>query len=476
MKKIYGAVLCCVVFVSAGVRGVCRVEKNEPVHAQWGMLADLALQQAIMMGQGAADMLFYEDEQKKQKELSDQMKAISEDLKKSREALSASTKIERDKIGDRFKNQYAAVSAALTQASQDSLNETAYIQRLVGKSSEDARSFLTVEPVAWDRAFALSPVRLPPGSATGPTWYNVMKNAAAAGNWLYDSDLKGFVQCGYSLEPVFKSANVPGLFKYVLSSMADSKDDKTGTVKKFDPSTSIANIIFTQYYPTQVELKSGYTVRGELTLLNATFPFCAGIVFNKARYLAGSFERPFTFRFVGLYADKNKKIGLYVGQTSIEQSEGMPFIQSPFDKIFTRYDDADPAKITRSAQELYGLSASDLGATDSKIDSSGAAERIGRNQPTYIFELTVAQQTISVALSKKAADGTEKLLYFSDKIDPSQYPALGVPGADMRLAIADPKQNEALFWYHDIGLVASGCQALFNITKPENLMPKKSGT
>ena len=42
--------------------------------------------------------------------------------------------------------------------------------------------------------------------------------------------------------------------------------------------------IFTEYITSEKE----YTIEAEITLVDCTYPFFAGIVFNKARWVSGS--------------------------------------------------------------------------------------------------------------------------------------------------------------------------------------------
>ena len=71
-----------------------------------------------------------------------------------------------------------------------------------------------------------------------------------------------------------------------------------------------ANSIFVEYYPSQTP----YTISGSFTLYTITYPFFAGIMFNKNRWISGNNEVQYKCRLLGIYATAENNAAIYFAE------------------------------------------------------------------------------------------------------------------------------------------------------------------
>ena len=105
-------------------------------------------------------------------------------------------------------------------------------------------------------------------------------------------------------------------------------------------------------------------------------------------------------------------------------TDGSPTITTPLSQI---YD-------AQTRQQLYTLPAEDI-----KV--------IGKNPLTFIITIQTSVSTINVSLFKKIGDQKTKL-------------------TQTTINSPDQQQNRALYWYHGLGFMSPGCQAIFKMIQP----------
>jgi hypothetical protein len=357
---------------------------NPPVVVQIaGLFVDIGMQIALTSGESYTEQLFGEDDQKEYKALMDQQTAIQRNFQSFQATLAQKTNDTVTQQSKAFTQKFEALNKQREFSQQRLIQEINYLSKSVDFSVPKTR-YLSA-PITYDQYFGASPMNMLPGIAP---WYNVFQNS-----WLFDKTSMKFIQ--QSIIPF-------------------------GSVYE-----AAQNSIFTEY----ITGKKKYVIEAEISIIDVTYPFFAGIIFNKARWLSGSEERMQQYRLVGLYGSIDKTIVLTFAQTNIQPAtDGSPTITTPLAQISN----------AQTRPLLYKLSQEDIG-------------ELSKNPLTLILQIETSLLRVGIILFKKEGDQKKQL-------------------ASTTIENLDPSQSRSLFWYHGIGCMSPGCQALFTILQPIDIM------
>ena len=179
-------------------------------------------------------------------------------------------------VGSYFNTQVTAISNSQANAEKTAQAEANYLFQNLSLQ-QPASSLVSLSAAStFDQYFSTAIMATP---ISNFTWYNIM--GSAAGDWLFDPVSNSFWQN-----------------QAVTFSATD------------DMSVISLNSIFVEYYPSQ----KPYTITGSFTLYKTTFPFFAGIMFNKNRWISGNQEGQNKCRLVGIYATSATTAGIYFAE------------------------------------------------------------------------------------------------------------------------------------------------------------------
>lgn len=275
-------------------------------------------------------------------------------------------------LQDIFAKQQNDIGTQYTQANAQLIQELTYLKKSISLSLPK-RDFL-ISPaslaITYDQLFAHSKMLTPQGPYT---WYNITQ----CGNWMYNPTNDSFTQ--QELVPFTPEPNAP-------------------------PAQAQNNAIFTEY----ISDTSQYDIQVELTLYEITYPFFAGIMFHKARWVSGDLERFRQCRLVGIYG-KTDSTGIHFAQQRTTEQT----IVSPLELIVspqsTNVIPLKPLVCSPESPITFKLT----------INTSPESIRISLSQGTQVYD------TVTL-----------------DRLDPS------------------------LCIYHGIGFVSAGCTTQWKIITP----------
>lgn len=418
---------------------------------------DMLLQFIIMKGLGETENLMSKEDQEAMKPILDQIHDLSDELQKEQEKIKKNTEATLKKLQDDFSKSREAIQTTTGTFLEDLQKEFTYITHLMN-ISQGAETFTLNYPITQDLLFKQAPM-LTPENAANTIWYNVWNDRNSYGNWLYDPNLNAFVQYGAPL------GSLKDTIKNYLNNQA------LGENGQFNPFLADYNQIFTEYFPT----KQVYTISIDVTLIDAQFPFCCGVAFNKARWLAGSLDRSNSYRFIGIIGtlvDKNnkktfdpkgatKKLAIYFNQTSLDILDHR---SSPVAELLSKEFDNEQLRLCDITQDI---------------------DNLGKNPLTYSVQITVrpdhqirSQEFINDQgakisyQTKGVADSLEVIIKKSDQILNKNRTLFTINNFYKSTKKNLYKMNEALDWYHGIGFIAPRCQASFTIHEPSELQYK----
>lgn len=373
-----------------------------------GILLSFALQGLVMAGGEVAIQWYDNDDRKIFEEYQKKQKKISNDWDQFQKGIQKDQKDILKNIINEFKNQQTQLQGEY-QTSNVRLREAlVYLNQSINLDVPIKR-YLAGE-INWDQYFASSPMYTPKSRA----WYNLF-NMFTGGDWEFDVKTNSFWQNAMSKIP-----------EKLYWKQKEHRDIFTQ-----DPSV---HTIFTEYIPQ----KLNYDIEIECTLINCQYPFFAGIMFNRGRWISGDPERLRWYRLLGLFGTQEKAedkatrtINLSFAQQILEApkgDQGKEKITSPLEQIMT--DKTKPLN--------YVLDKKDVSFLDA-------------NPITFVFKITNKADTILLELDKKT-NGTTQKLYSSSVHNLNPY----------------------IYLFHGIGFMAVGCQAQFKIIKPAALVYKDS--
>jgi len=339
------------------------------------------------------------------------IKQLAKDLSVHEATLTSNTQTVLKQLAADFTQNMKKISDSRGAAEQALSQEIQYIQQLINTSVTPEPFFnLSRESIIQTaRYFSQSAMTTP---NTAYTWYNVWGSAAGLTDWAFDPALGGFVQRAVTPGERTSVSILRDLpLQWMLSGNVDAR-------------TAEQNSIFTEYFTTA----SSYVIEVELTVFNNGFPFLAGIMFNKPRWVSGSPDRMYSYRFVGIYGDSNKGISFYAGQSMTSQKEALSTVHTPLDGILVRDSELALPLYTydRSSTPLFA------------------------QQPhTYTISILTQKSQFNVTI----IDKTTGVTLVNNK----------------PIGFNNPTMNTFFGWYHGIGFMSPGAQTLFKIIKPVEL-------
>jgi len=255
--------------------------------------------------------------------------------------------------------------------------------------------YLSSPPVSYDQLFEAS-IMYTPGTSQ---WYNIFQMQQT--NWEYNASSNSFMQYD----------KAPFTTPYWI-------DNTTG----FDPAQSS---IFTGY----IAPKRSYELEIELTLINCTYPYFAGITFNRGRWISADPEKMSQYRLLGFYGQlpsgqKSPDITLHFAEQKIDVEKNIETIISPFEQIMK-----DPKTNLAKIPQMI-------------------TTQLDRDPQTFILSIQAQPQAITYTVTHKKANNQLELL------------ASGT--------VSNLSKNLGL--HSGIGFMAIGCQASFKINKPTELI------
>lgn len=267
-----------------------------------------------------------------------------------------------------------------------------YLKSILDLNNPPLQNYLQY-PGYFDELFANGTMYTPQGS--------VWKNIFQVGDWQYDETTNSFWQM----------QNVPFL------SSTNPKGITTPTLQK----NAYKNSIGTEWYP-----KNGYEIECSITLYSVSYPFYAGIMFNKARWISGDVHGMQKYRTLGIYGDEQKNISLcfaqqYVQPSTTAKANSVPV--NPIDQIYAN----------QTAQKSF--------LTNDLVHSL-------HDQPvTLYFKI------------KPSPTGIEYKVWDKTAAQPAQYTTITLQN-----------NQDTLFLYHGIGFISAGAIARFKLTSPTELV------
>lgn len=384
-----------------------------------GAVKDIALCLFAYMGQSYTETLFSQEEDTERKEQFDKAKKLETDLEKTKQKIDEIAAQKTKDLLDKFSK---ALNISFDLPAQDANFKFKYFATFQNLLADPG--MYLVQPVGEksdlikiDKNFQNSPLLTPQGAV----WYNPFALnpdiSYITGNWAYDPDYNGFIQKG-----VPSGRYLWAGIKKQLGRQCTAED------------SAELNSIFTEAY-TKNDV---YNIKLEFTIISHNYPFLVGLIFNKARWLSGSWERLKTYRFAGIYGEDEKNINFYVAQTSNLVDPDPRKLSSPIKNI-----------LSKQITPTYNFSEPNL-----------------YNQ-TFILELRVEVDKVEIKLTKKVVDSEQSVSI----IKPTIIPFQASKDQDKNLK---KKENELIFFYHGIGFVSTGAQAIFILKEGPEISQEKS--
>lgn len=347
-------------------------------------LLELGIQATIMAGGSMAEQWVSQADEKHyeqlHKEESDMQKGLTQYRNKMAQKQAVTMNALNDALTANMTQLGRDYSATASQLSKNIL----YLKRSI-HLAQPQYLYLS-QPILLDQLFVLAPMWSP---NNGYTWYNINQY----GNWEYDSTSNSFIQ--REITP-FKSAAL-----------------------------AANNSIFTEY----ITPEDSYQIAGTITLIDAHYPFFAGVMFNKARWLSGDAERLHQYRLLGFYGQKKNNtetIDLCFAQMQYNPKLGAQAVKSPLQCI------TDP----QDFKSLMTLSATEVRTLTTEILA-------------YNFVIQTKPTDIAYKVWKQGTSEPKTFTTLSSKI-----------GKNLR---------DYVFLYGGIGFMSPGCIAQFSLTQPSAL-------
>ncbi|MEX0940309.1 MAG: hypothetical protein WDZ41_03040 [Candidatus Babeliales bacterium] len=348
-----------------------------------------------------ADKKIYEQYSKQQQEIANSWDVFQKTLQQQQEKTIKKIEDSFSKAQEKLNNEYKQSSALLQE-------ELVYLNQAINLDKPMDR-YLEAW-INWDRYFATSNMLAPNASCI---WHNIF-NVFNKSDWQFESDTQSFWQNSLVLMPK----------PFYWQQAAKEKNIFTN-----DPAT---HSIFTEYATGS----GSYDIQIECTLINCSYPFFVGILFNRGRWISGDPERVWWYRLLGLYGTQAKsddkatrEIALRFGQQDLifppNQKEK---ITAPFEQINTASKPAINFKLGEQA-----------------------IKTLEHDPITFIFNVTNRPNDLTISLEKKEIKNdkeTRTLLHKTSLTNLDSY----------------------IFKFHGIGFMAIGCQAQFKIIKPTALI------
>lgn len=357
----------------------------------WAEIGMIALQSIFMGGSSMYNTYINEEDQQVFEQYAKQQEQIQNDFS----AFIRQTKDAQSAIRKTLTNAFVASAknaAEQYQAQNQQYNdETIYLFKAINLNPPITHDL--EYPSIWnDQQFEFSPMNTPQSIA----WHNVFQINGS--DWEYDLDRNSFWQNGLS------------------------------TFDPTNPQMAQRDHIFTEYSSP----KAQYTIEVECRLINATYPFFAGIMFNKARWISAAPERYLQCRMVGLYGTTDA--------TMTTSSVALCFAEQKILK--TQKDSKDVITILTPVEQMMQ---SDQTHFYKFADSDRAA--LVKEPLSLVFSIVTEPTKATITITKK-----------------------GQTNQPLAQKTFDDLKDPYIAIFGGIGFVATGCQAEFTLKKPEALV------
>lgn len=369
-------------------------------------IIELLVQTVLMMGSSLYSSWIDKEKQEEYNKLLDKQKKIQEDFSRFKDKLSTNSNALVTGIASSFATAQKDIIQGYSDLTTNLQNERIYLLQAINLAPPRS-AFLMGGTIALDQLFEASKLSTPPSRAWYQTWY--IPSRYPDGDWQYDGTNNSFWQ------------NIRVLFGTPFWEKQNNKDQKT----QFNYPDQ--NSIFTEY---QTDQKS-YAIEVDINLINVTYPFFVGIMFNKGRWIPGVYERFWQYRLAGLYGSQD--------------SNNIQTINFNFAQEKIVLDEAQKVDIDKTASPLQ-LIVNNNGSPLYTLDQALVKDLVKNPQS---FTVLITTQADNVTLTLKQRDGdTKKELY---------------TGTVSNL-------STSIFLYGGIGFMAVGCQAEFKLIQPTELV------
>jgi hypothetical protein len=355
------------------------------------MIIDLSIMMATQQGASMANQKISMQAQLLAATISKDSQTIQTDMQAFQTKSQANQQKNLEAMITAFSNAQKNIQAQTAQAAAISNLELDYLYK--NMSVDKPQQNYIFNQIQFDQLFTLGTMLTPQGS--------LWKNPFSVGDWEYESSSNSFWQ--YQSSPIYNTVT----------------DDSGSSTKSALQAEN--NSIFTEYYTNS----KSYTVAASIALHRVDYPFFAGIIFNKSRWISGDFEAIRKCRMIGIYGASSNDVGIYFAQQYTMTDEQMKAagssdpIQTPLQQIITNKVNKRinlPATIFSQLQSL----------------------------PVILhFEITNSPTTIKL---KFWIDNEQPISTVINNLDPS------------------------IFMYHGIGFICPGAVAEFKITEPSQIV------
>lgn len=269
------------------------------------MGTDMAIQMLAMQGASMANAALSAQGQLLASKIATNSQTLQTKLQAFQTAAQTAEQKTMQSAMNSFTSAQADMQHQIEQASLISNLELDYIYKNIS-IAQPAQNYI-FNQIQFDQLFSSGTMLTPQGV--------VWKNPFAVGDWSYDKQTNSFWQ--YQSAPI-----TPAL-----------KDGSNTTSSSSLQAEN--NAIYAEYYTN----KSSYTIEGTITLYHIDYPFFAGIICNKARWISGDYESIRKCRMIGIYGTNPTNVGIYFAEQytmtadQIKQFPNENPIQTPLQQI-----------------------------------------------------------------------------------------------------------------------------------------------
>lgn len=353
------------------------------------ILYSMNTEMAIMMGSQQGAMIAMQENNKEFQELSQSISTNQQTLNNTTNLFVSDVQAAHKKQIQKAKNIFnqAQKHIASTQSEQNEYSKEmqTYIFQAVS-IQKPPQYYMLGEAIKLDELFSLGTMYTPKGT--------IWKNPFGIGNWEYDHTNDSFWQLHND-------------------SLINSKNNSS--------ENAMQNSIFTEYFT----VKDSYHIQCELTLHQVRYPFCAGIMFNKARWVSGNQDSITKCRLIGIYGTNASNV------------------EACFTEQYTQQTKTNDQTKTTT---LYPLQQIIKGKSLSKktIDKK-YINNLTTNPTTFVIKIITSPQEIQFKVWPKKTK------------EPADY-------------ITVKSNNPGLYQYHDIGFISPGAITQCKLVQPYNLL------
>ncbi|MGZ6255208.1 MAG: hypothetical protein ACXWL5_04430 [Candidatus Chromulinivorax sp.] len=384
-------ILCLLLYQShkkASEKNQSTQEQNVKIQGFWtDMASDMAIMLATQQGASLANAQLTTQGQLLASMVSKNTQTIKTSMQGFQTKSQKNQQQQMQSMVSAFSQAQEKIQSQTSQTANDAHAELNYIYQNI--SIDQPQQNYIFSQIQYDQLFSLGTMLTP----AGPLW----KNPFCVGDWEYDKTTDSFWQ--YQNSPMF---NVDG----------------TGQTSSLQAEN---NAIYAEYFTKQ----ASYTITGSITLYQITYPFFAGIIFNKARWISGSFESIRKCRMMGIYGANADNVGVYFAQQYTMTEEQMKTantetpIQTPLQQIINN-----------------------MVLPKVKIPSN-AFESINTEPITFNFKIKNSPDTVTVAISS---------------------------GTNPEISFTINKLDSEIFMYHGIGFICPSAICQFKLTEPTDFI------